>query len=53
MNFPMQNVCMLGAIHILHNKDSQWVGLQDAYNCFWTLGKQAHFSTILLIVGGL
>ena len=46
---------VLGAIHILRKKNSGWVGLQNAYNCLFTLCNQAHFCIILLImwVGGL
>ena len=45
----------LGAIHILRKKNSGWVGLQNAYNCLFTLDNQTHFCIILLImwVGGL
>ena len=45
----------LGAIHILRKKNSGWVGLQNAYNCLFTLGNQTDFCIILLImwVGGL
>ena len=51
----LNEMATLGAILILHKKNSGWVGLQNAYNCFLTLEKQAHFSAKLLImwVGGL